>query len=165
MPTIKFTSAVALNRHGTVLKKSGTRQWTVAQPFEWYLTYLTLSNGKKWRYDRITVGWGFETDFGSIPRVFWIFFNPTKWVAYILHDYLYEMRWVYIDEFGKIKRVSRREADRILREALIVEARESLGEINTLTKKLKMAYFVTSAWMQWLAVRWFGWMAWYNVTL
>jgi hypothetical protein len=53
---------------------------------------------------------GYGTDFGTIPPLFRIFFNPTGHLAYVLHDYIYEHR-LY----------SREECDLILVDALIAE--------------------------------------------
>ena len=53
---------------------------------------------------------GYGTDFGTIPRLLQIFFNPTAHLAYVLHDYLYEHR-LY----------SREECDLILVDALLAE--------------------------------------------
>lgn len=46
-----------------------------------------LSNGKV-----VTIPAGFETDFASIPRLFWVIY-PAQWKPYrdasLVHDYLY----------------------------------------------------------------------------
>jgi len=53
---------------------------------------------------------GYGTDFGTIPRPFQIFFNPTAHLAYVLHDYIYEN-----------KTYSRKDCDLIMAQALIAE--------------------------------------------
>ena len=53
---------------------------------------------------------GYGTDFGTIPRPFQIFFNPTEYLAYVLHDYIYDH-----------KMFSRKECDLILAKALLAE--------------------------------------------
>lgn len=53
----------------------------------WDHFYYTLTNGKK-----ICIPPKFETDFASIPRLFWVIFPP-HWQPYrtaaLVHDYLY----------------------------------------------------------------------------
>lgn len=45
-----------------------------------------------WQKYTIRVPENFITDFWSIPAVFW-FFDKTKYVSYIMHDYLYSYIW------------------------------------------------------------------------
>ena len=101
---MKYTKAVLILENWYLLKKSWTNDWLVMKPFVWFLDY----ENRTWK---IQVPLGFRTDFGSIPQIFWIFFNPTRYVAYILHDYLYSWMTHY----------SRKEADIILYQALKVE--------------------------------------------
>lgn len=86
--------------------------------------------------DHIGVAIRFQTDFASIPRLFWVILP--KWGRYgnatVVHDWLY---WTQTRP--------RREADAILLEAMGV-----LG----VTPLVKYA-------MYW-AVRLFGWLAWYR---
>jgi hypothetical protein len=53
----------------------------------WDNYHTTLSNGKK-----IVIKSGFETDFASVPRIFWVIYPP-HWKPYrnasLVHDYLY----------------------------------------------------------------------------
>ncbi|RKW24052.1 DUF1353 domain-containing protein [Candidatus Gracilibacteria bacterium] len=94
------------------MKKSGTNDWLVMKPFVWFLDY----NNRK---GKIEVPLGFITDFGSIPQLLWIFFNPTKFVSYILHDYLYSNPGL----------LTRKECDIILIEALKIEGMGLLKRI------------------------------------
>lgn len=111
----KFTKAVELMQNGTVLKQINTNLWEVEEPFIWFIDYQQ----KKWQ---ITVQKWFETDFGSIPRIFWSLFNPTEWVSYILHDYLYSTKWIFYDESSwKFCAINRKQVDAILKEALQIE--------------------------------------------
>ena len=98
---MKFTIAM---KHNWLLKKiSWTKYWIVKEDFIWYVDYIE----KKWR---IVVPKWFTTDMASIPRPLWIFLNPTKFIAPILHDYLYTT-----------KELTRADADLILLEALNIE--------------------------------------------
>jgi len=84
--------------------------------------------------DTVSVAIGFQTDFASIPRVFWIVLP--RWGKYgnaaVIHDWLY---WA--------QERSRREAD-----AIFLEGMGVLG-VGMLTR-----------WTIYLAVRAAGWFAW-----
>lgn len=86
--------------------------------------------------DRIDVDVGFQTDFATVPRPFWIVLP--KWGTYgnaaVIHD------WLYWDQSRP-----RREAD-----AVFLEAMGVLG----VAPLVKYAMYGT--------VRAFGWMAWYR---
>lgn len=86
--------------------------------------------------DHISVPKGFVTDLASTPRIIWAFIPPfgLHAAAAVLHDYGYG-----------VKDRSRSEYDRIFREAMLV-----LG-----VRKSK-------AYVMWLAVRLFGWAAWFS---
>lgn len=77
--------------------------WTLKEPFR----YWTVSEGKG---DLIVIPAGFQTDFASIPRVFWTILPPygDYGKAAIVHDYLYSNR-------GKVgdKTYTRKECDEI----------------------------------------------------
>lgn len=95
--------------------------------------------GSEESQDVITVPVGFETDFASTPVFAWIIFPP--WGRYskaaVIHDYLYQTR----------KR-TRKEADTIFREAMCV-----------------LGVPVWQRTIMYLAVRWFGWLAWNKFTI
>lgn len=59
---------------------------------------------------RIDVPAGFETDFASVPRVFWNILPPTGSYgkAAVIHDYLYRIPWL----------ATRTQADAVLLEAM-----------------------------------------------
>lgn len=86
--------------------------------------------------DHIDVAIGFQTDFATIPRPFWVILP--KWGRYgnatVIHDWLY---WVQTR--------ARREADVILLEAM------GVLDVTSLVKYP----------IYW-AVRLFGWLAWYR---
>jgi hypothetical protein len=92
--------------------------------------------GAEGSQDQITVPVGFETDFASVPRVFWAILP--KWGKYgnaaVIHDWLY---W----EQGR----SRPAADAVFLEAMAV-----LGVSAVVRQTM------------YTAVRLFGWLAWYR---
>lgn len=63
--------------------------------------------------EKIIVLKNFITDFGSIPRFLWIFFDKTRFVSYILQYFLYSKKYCW--------NLNRKESDKILKEALKVE--------------------------------------------
>ena len=100
---MKFTNAVRLGNNWLLKKLSNTPFWAVCEPFFWYVEY----GSKK---DKITVPEWFLTDMWSIPRLLWIFFDKTKYISFILHDYLCSNT-----------KYNRKQADLILLEALRIE--------------------------------------------
>lgn len=87
------------------------RKFKVVEPF----TYYRENNEK----EVLTVPAGFETDFASIPRIFWNIYPPTgggtRRTSYgkcaVLHDAAYQFGWY-----------SRKECDK-----LFLEAMEAIG--------------------------------------
>ena len=98
--------SVASKTNGTLRKIPGTDRWVVQEAFVWYIDYENKERA-------IIVPAGFGTDFGSIPRILHPILSPTKYIAYILHDYLYT--------FAEALAISQKEADAILKEALRAE--------------------------------------------
>lgn len=136
---MKFTDAIILAQNWGVQKISGTVFWTVNMRFLWYLNYDT-------RDTYVEVKEGTRTDFGSIPRWLWWIFNPTAWIAYILHDELYKNKYVLAKNWEKII-INREQADQILYQALLVEG-----------------CAVWSAKTQYVGLRLFWWIRWkYNL--
>lgn len=82
---MRFSQAVKLHKNGTLIKKIWTELFTVDKEFIWYLDF---ENKKEY----IIVESWFVTDFASIPRIFRIFFNPSRYISSILHDKLRESR-------------------------------------------------------------------------
>ncbi len=98
----KFTMAM---KNNWLLKKiPRSKYWRIEEQFIWYIDYNNKDN-------YVVVPKWFKTDFGSIPKPLQNIYNPTKYIAYILHDYLYSPKGQY----------TRRQADSILRDALKVE--------------------------------------------
>ena len=87
--------------------------------FYWWLDYE-----KKREFVEVPIG--FKSDIGSIPRVFWIFFDKTKYISYIMHDYLYSKKWKIqrenkLSNINHTRKYTRKEADLIFLESLSVE--------------------------------------------
>lgn len=122
---MRFTKAIELHKNWTLIKNIGTNLWTVQENFEWFLDY------EKKDY-KIIVRNGTQTNFGSIPRFLWVFFNPTKYVIYVCHDSLYSSPYVYTkdEEYVVIcKKLTRLECDLILLEWLTLEWASKLERI------------------------------------
>ena len=121
------------------------------------LVVTPMPDGRTWRLERpftyrigsqhsrrfISVPCGFETDFASIPKfVFWLLpwwakFNK----APILHDWLYHAQAI----MGKP--ITRKEADDVFHEAMLIEFRHhGLGKLM--------------AGIEYWGVRAFAWLAW-----
>ena len=102
----EFTEAISLWHNWLLQKIPWTKNFIVHEEFIWYINYLNKTG-------KIIVPYGFLTDFGSIPRWLWIFFDRTKYIAFILHDFLYSKE-CKLD-------LTRKEKDLILLEALHIE--------------------------------------------
>lgn len=86
-----------------------------------------------WKNRPYIIPKGFETDYASVPRLFWRTFPPHLWpYASCLHD------WLYASE-----QFERAECDLIFHEALI-----------------ECGASKTRAWLMYQAVRRFGWITW-----
>lgn len=126
-------------KYWTVEKVVGTKLWTVKEPFHWLIDH-----------DEPT-GWAvimrewFETDYWSIPRILWIFLNPTKYNAYLVHDRLYNAHFYENIETEEKKDITRLEADRLLIKVMEYEK----------------ATFLEKFFVYWW-VRWWWWIAWKN---
>lgn len=113
---MRYTEAIQIGQNGLLRKLQG-EIFEVREEFFWYLNY-TKKN------PIVIIPKGFQTNFGSIPRIMRVFFTPTKYLWYILHDNLYS--WlgiiIYQDdfEFSEVQ-YNRKEADLILRNCLKVE--------------------------------------------
>lgn len=111
------------------------RRWKLNTQF----TYERWCKGSR---ARITVHAGFITDFASIPCWRFLFWWLPMWAKYnkaaVLHDWLYR--------HGKL---SRKMADYVFYEAMLVAFRHHRsGRVI--------------AYMEWKAVRWFGWLAYHR---
>lgn len=114
-----------------------------------FVTDLDISpmpDGRRWflrqplvwrdEFGEVTVPAGFVTDFASVPRLVWAFISPwgKHGKAAVLHDYLYWMR----------------EGARVDADALFLRVMRHCGQIFVIRRSM------------WLAVRLFGWIAWYG---
>ena len=116
MERLRYTIAITLWQNWLLEKIPCSRNWKVQKEFVWYIDYE-----QKWtkyiKYsseivvlNRIIVPKWFKTDFGSIPQFLWICFDKTKYISYILHDYLISKT--------KIERIV---CDRVLIDAMKLE--------------------------------------------
>ena len=106
----------------------------------WLQVQFTYERWCKRSRDRITVPNYFVFDFASIPKLLMLFLP--MWAKFnkasVLHDYLYR--------YGAILGITRYWADYVFYEAMLVAFRKHRsGKII--------------AYMEWLAVRLFGWLA------
>ena len=113
------------------------KRWKIMRPFTYHI-------GSQHSRYYIKVPQGFYMDFASIPK--FLFFLP-YWAKYnkapVLHDYLYQTKKIRGENIG------RKQADDIFLEAMLTEWRH---------RKLRGLL----AWLEYLAVRLFGWLAWRN---
>ena len=91
----------------------GKETYFVETPFEYLQTVVPLSEYHLAKgMDTIIVPKGFQTDFASIPRLFWNIVSPeSPYIreASVIHDWLYTQKVIY----------TRKQADEILRAAMI----------------------------------------------
>ena len=114
MKTLKFTSAISLKQNWLLQKVPNSDLWRVKKEFVWYLNY----QDKK---EYVVVPRWFISNFGSIPKPLRIFFNPTRYISYLLHDYTYSKNsFICVWDF-RAREPTRKEADYILLEALNIE--------------------------------------------
>lgn len=76
---------VTIIKNWQLQKIIGTKYFLVTDSFIFSLNHY-------WNNYTIEVPVNFITDFWSIPAIFW-FFDKTKYVSYIMHDYLYSYIW------------------------------------------------------------------------
>lgn len=125
-------------KEGTVRKVSWSKYWIVQESFFWLLDY-----GEKYWWCVIAEKW-FKTDYGSIPRILWWIFNPTKYNIYILHDAMYQEKVKFHIWESEYEVITREEADKILLEWL----------------KYEWAWFIERYCIYiWVRIWW--WIAWY----
>ena len=113
---MKFTQAV-LHKNWLLQKIPRSNKWRVETEFVWFIDYKT-------KKEYVEIHKWFKTDFGSIPKILQGIFNPTRYISYILHDYLYSDFWhikKQESEWVIYLNYTRKDADKILREALKVE--------------------------------------------
>ena len=113
---MKYTNAIKLGQNWLLKKLPNTNYFEVSQPFYWFIDYKT-------KKEMVSIVEWFRTNFWSIPKPLRIFFNPTKYISYILHDFLYSEFWtIYETSHAWIEiKYTRKEADLILLETLHLE--------------------------------------------
>lgn len=111
------------------------KRWRIVFPFTYHI-------GSKYSNTYVSVATGFETDFASIPRFLW--FLP-YWAKYNKPSPLHD--WLYWSKKVMGKPITRKEADDIFYEAMLVDFRHhKTGKLIAL--------------IEYWAVRLFGWLAW-----
>ena len=81
---MKYTTAT-LKKNWLLQKIPWTDYWIVKEEFIWFVNYET-------KLSYIIIPKWFRTNFWSIPKLLQIIFSPTKYLAYVLHDYLYSKK-------------------------------------------------------------------------
>ncbi len=131
-------------------------QWELREP-------LSYSLGEAAESEIVNVPPRFKTDFASVPRPFWFWISPwgRHGRAAILHDFLYQLGSVTDPAAGTLRRPSKRESDRIFRDAMAVLDRRILAE-QKLWRRFpwlrapRLALASARRWLMWAAVACFG---------
>lgn len=132
-------------------------EWTLCQP----LSYRLVD-----RYDSevVNVPTGLVTDFASVPRPFWFWVAPwgRHGRAAVVHDHLYRLGSVTDPVAGTMRRPSKREADRIFRQAIAILDRAILSRSRFWQRfpkpfvEVRIALAGFRRWVMWAAVAAFG---------
>ncbi|MND25688.1 hypothetical protein D3C87_1271250 [compost metagenome] len=109
----KFNAELWVTHDPLASKLLGQDYWRVMKSFRYY---IGTKGSNRW----VEVPAGYLTDGASVPRAFWSIIPP--WGSYgqaaVVHDILCE--YLTIVEDGLPKRITRKEADEILLEAMHV---------------------------------------------
>jgi hypothetical protein len=148
----RFTQDVTVVNH----LSGRVHQWELCEP----MTYKLVDSDDA---EFVTVPPAFKTDFASVPRPFWFWLAPwgRHGRAAIVHDFLYQLGAVTdpgAPVATRLRRPSKREADRIFRQAMAVLDRVILTNTK-LWKPLvwvRRALAVPRRWLMWAAVALFG---------
>lgn len=131
-------------------------QWELREP-------LSYSLGEASGCEVVNVPPRFKTDFASVPRPFWFWISPwgRHGRAAVLHDFLYQLGAVTDPVAGTLRRPSKRESDRIFRDAMGVLDRRILADQKLWRRfpgllRLRLALAGTRRWIMWAAVACFG---------
>ena len=104
-----------LIKNWTLRKIDWTENWEVDEEFLWKLSNWYFVQINKW----------FISNFWSIPQFLWIFFDPTRYIWYLLHDQLYTNPYCFkrieSENTTYFKKLTRRECDLCLIESLYLE--------------------------------------------
>lgn len=140
----------------TVVNRLSDRvyDWQLCEPVSYY---LADPGG-----ETVVVPPCFVTDFASVPRPFWWWIAPwgRHGRAAIVHDFLYQQGSVTAAD-GGARRPSKRESDRIFRQAmavldLAILNRHPLWQRFPRLAKARLALAVPRRWLMWAAVAVFG---------
>jgi len=130
---MKYTDAIKLGQNWLLRKIPNSNYWVVMSEFYWYIDHDT-------KVQKVIVPVWFKTNFGSIPKPLRIFFNPTDYIWYIMHDYLYNKMWEIIIEWENcVINYTRKDADLILLETLNLEC-------AIFIEKILIYYWVRAWW-------------------
>lgn len=135
-------------------------RWALCEPLVYRLADTPAS-------EHVTVPPGFGTDFASVPRPLWSWIAPwgRHGRAAVIHDFLYQLGSVTDPLTRTLRRPSRREADRIFRDAMAVLDRVILARSRLWRGPLRLLYparlLLADArrWLIWAAVALFGFWA------
>lgn len=97
-------------KNWTIRKIGWTDLFEVIDSFYWLIDYEDKDG---WM---IIAEEGFRTNYGSIPAIFRIFFDPTRYNSYVLHDKMYWTQMKYHKWRKEFQILTRKEADKILLE-------------------------------------------------
>ena len=149
----RFTDDVAV-----VNRLSGrVFQWELCEPMSYRLSDVDDC-------EVANVPPGFRTDFASVPRPFWSWIAPwgRHGRAAIIHDFLYQLGAVTNPGAGTLRRPSKREVNRLFRQAMIVLDGVILGRSTFWSRfprpvlRVRLAFAAVRAWIMWAAVALFG---------
>lgn len=148
----RFTEAVTVVNH----LSGRVHQWELCEPISYR---LTDADG----CEVVNVPPRFKTDFASVPRPFWFYLAPwgRHGRAAIVHDFLYQLGAVTDPKAGTLRRPSKRESDRIFRQAMAVLDRvilegAPLWRRFPMLLPLRFAAASVRRWLMWTAVTIFG---------
>lgn len=143
----------------TVTNRLGGRvhQWELCEP----VTYRIVDRDDS---EVVTAPPGFTTDFASVPRPVWFWIAPwgRHGRAAILHDFMYQLGAVTDPVARTLRRPSKREADRVFRQAMAVLDRVILGRSRLWRRlprplfEIRLGFAAIRRWVMWLAVAVFG---------
>ena len=132
-------------------------EWEMCEPLTYRLVDAVGS-------EVVTVAPGFATDFASVPRPFWFWVAPwgRHGRAAIVHDHLYQLGSVTDPDAGTLRRPSKRESDRIFREAMgvldwiILSRSRFWGRLPRALLRVRLAFAAVRRWIIWAAVALFA---------
>lgn len=149
----RFTEDVTVVNH----LSGRVHEWTLCQP----LNYRLFDRADS---EVVNVPTGLVTDFASVPRPFWFWVAPwgRHGRAAVVHDHLYRLGAVTDPIAGTMRRPSKRETDRIFRQAIAVLDRTILSRSKFWQKfpkpivEVRIAIAGFRRWLMWAAVAAFG---------